>query len=363
MSFNLIIPGANFSALGNPKVESYIAGLPVRNMQALYLMEDGAAGSTHAVITDSSGLGNHATLLAGSTIQKTAQGVTTAHSGAVFTGSTAGSVLTVTAVAAGTIEVGKALLGAGVINSPSITSQTSGTPGGAGTYQLNVATATLSSQAFGTRNDGFFARTPTLYNGSYSLVMVERNRSPLGGMPSAYYPTLHLPSATASGGGVNMSEAFGETLVNTAGSLLLNHDSSGTGSNAAEIGLLNRSTNAANTAWGNASSIRVQRATVGQPKDSWIASALSFNAASGEIILRSQGATSTFTAQAQAAQFIAGVGAGAHLFGFGRYTGASTYLGDFGMFGLWNTAKSVTELDALLTGAKARMALRGVAAL
>lgn len=57
-------------------------------------------------------------------------------SGATFTGSIAGTVLTASAVT-GTLAAGQTVTGAGVLQSTVILSQATGTPGGAGTYNLN----------------------------------------------------------------------------------------------------------------------------------------------------------------------------------------------------------------------------------
>jgi hypothetical protein len=57
-------------------------------------------------------------------------------SGATFTGSISGTVLTASSVT-GTIAVGQTVTGAGMLQSTVILSQATGTPGGAGTYNLN----------------------------------------------------------------------------------------------------------------------------------------------------------------------------------------------------------------------------------
>jgi hypothetical protein len=75
MSLKIVIPGADFSAIGNPKVKSLLYGFPADGLAALYLMEDGAAGSVPTQLLDSSGKSNHAPLRTGSSILKTAEGV------------------------------------------------------------------------------------------------------------------------------------------------------------------------------------------------------------------------------------------------------------------------------------------------
>lgn len=54
-----------------------------------------------------------------------------------FTASIAGGILTVTAVASGSLAPGQAVFGTGVVPGTEIVEQLSGTPGGAGTYRLN----------------------------------------------------------------------------------------------------------------------------------------------------------------------------------------------------------------------------------
>ncbi|MGO4337868.1 DUF3383 domain-containing protein [Labrys sp. KB_33_2] len=60
---------------------------------------------------------------------------------AAFTGSIAGNVLTVTGMTSGTIVPGAVLAGTGVINGTQITSQINGTPGGIGDYAVSAAQA------------------------------------------------------------------------------------------------------------------------------------------------------------------------------------------------------------------------------
>lgn len=76
MSFKLIIPGADFSGLGNPKVESYIEGFPADGLSALYLLQDGMVGQAFAgEVQDSSGNEHHAALIANSQAHQVATGL------------------------------------------------------------------------------------------------------------------------------------------------------------------------------------------------------------------------------------------------------------------------------------------------
>lgn len=70
------------------------------------------------------------------------------------TGAIAGNVLTVTAVASGTIVPGASISGTGIASGTRIVSQLSGTTGGVGTYAVNIAeqdvTSTTVSGTYGT---------------------------------------------------------------------------------------------------------------------------------------------------------------------------------------------------------------------
>ena len=63
-----------------------------------------------------------------------------------FTGSIALTVLTVTAVAFGTIATDRALFGVGVADLTRITSQLTGTPGGIGTYRVSISQTVASEK-------------------------------------------------------------------------------------------------------------------------------------------------------------------------------------------------------------------------
>jgi len=84
----------------------------------------------------------------------------------VFTGSIAGSLLTVTAVAYGTIAVGDEIFATGLTQGFTITSLGSGT-GGLGTYNLSGSPGTLLSRTIvSTPNSGVYPKI-TLQNGAY----------------------------------------------------------------------------------------------------------------------------------------------------------------------------------------------------
>lgn len=76
MSILITVPGADFSAIGNPRVNKLLFGFPVDNLEALHFFESGNTGDVYAgPAIDQSGKGNNAPLIAGSTALKTAGGV------------------------------------------------------------------------------------------------------------------------------------------------------------------------------------------------------------------------------------------------------------------------------------------------
>ena len=87
-------------------------------------------------------------------------------SGATFTGSIAGTVLTVSAVAAGTLAAGQTVTGAGMAQSTVILSQATGTPGGIGTYSLNNSQS-IASEAMVAALGGVQLNPNSLYVAAY----------------------------------------------------------------------------------------------------------------------------------------------------------------------------------------------------
>jgi len=76
MSAIFRVPGSLFGALGNPKVEDFVEGLPGAGLSALYLFDNGPAGQAFSgPAEDRSGNGRHAQLWTGSVAHKTAGGV------------------------------------------------------------------------------------------------------------------------------------------------------------------------------------------------------------------------------------------------------------------------------------------------
>jgi hypothetical protein len=80
------------------------------------------------------------------------------------TGSIAGDVLTVSAVTSGTIVNGATVSGTGIATGTQVLSQLSGTPGGVGTYRVNIPEQTVASTTvsgtYGTFTVGTLTTTP-----------------------------------------------------------------------------------------------------------------------------------------------------------------------------------------------------------
>ncbi|WP_131799831.1 hypothetical protein [Paraburkholderia ginsengiterrae] len=76
--------------------------------------------------------------------------------GPLFTASISGTVMTVTAVASGTLAAGQTVFGASVAGSPAIIPGGTGT-GGTGTYNLSVSQSTIGSESMGAASATQFA--------------------------------------------------------------------------------------------------------------------------------------------------------------------------------------------------------------
>jgi hypothetical protein len=113
-------------------------------LQGMYAYANFADGSTFFAVGTQAGIGS-ASSGGGATVTGSI-----GPQAATFTGSISGSTLTVTALATGTIAVGGTLSGtggAGVVAGTQIVSQLSGTPGGVGSYALNVPEQTIPSSS------------------------------------------------------------------------------------------------------------------------------------------------------------------------------------------------------------------------
>lgn len=93
------------------------------------------------------------------------ENTTNVNNGATFTASIAGTLMTVTAVASGTIAVGDMVTGAGVLNGTLISSLGSGT-GGTGTYNLSLS-QTVGSESMAAAPGGFALVANSIYVAAY----------------------------------------------------------------------------------------------------------------------------------------------------------------------------------------------------
>ena len=265
-----------------PAVSFSVAGFPLTNLQAIYLFEDGAVGSNPTSALDSSGNGNHAVAVTGSSITRIAGG----------------------------IESGSSL------------------------------------------NNGFLFQTPVAYAGSYTIFGVTRNRVP--NPTSGSFPVIHTASGSYPGSG--LGAAVGENHLGTRGAFLLNNDGAAS-TNDTTLGVFNKNTSGVK--WAGTTFVRVTTPNLA-PRQTWNAFALSVNAVTGEVILRSNGGTVTFTSLSELTTYFAG--AGFHAFGYSRYVNSNITMGDMGLFGIYSGTSSIATLDALITAAKSRMAIRGISA-
>lgn len=302
MALKIIIPGANFAALGNPKVEDYVEGLPGAGLSALYLFETGTAGQAYAgPATDYSGNGQAAPLIGASTAIKTA--------------------------------------------------------GGVGNVQ---ASADAANNGFGVVSPVTISDKFTIFGVSRNLYASDANIGTflIPWMSSGHTDSVSAPS-TASGN-------FGQVNGSTDGRFHLNQANNVTGGpNAPELGAYSVQSGTGGAAWGGSGSTRPSTSTAG-PKAAWIAWALSFDKtagftlrALGNSVVPAAGnaaaiADATIWANAQ-------VGRGArHMFGAMNFLRDSDGVkGEIAMAGIYkDIAKSVAEMDVLLLSMKSRLAGR-----
>lgn len=159
------IPGSiNFTQYNQAAVAAFMRG---GNISGLTLAQLQALTGTLAITIDGYSWSDGSLSLAAATsFSNAASIITTGLTGSVpvgasvtgsiaaetasFTGSIAGNVLYVTAVASSLIVPGEILNGTGVTASTMITSQLSGTANGIGTYAVNIAQVTASTTISGT---------------------------------------------------------------------------------------------------------------------------------------------------------------------------------------------------------------------
>lgn len=371
MTFKLIIPGADFSLLGNPKVEDYIENLPATNLAALYLFDQGTNRQPYTgPAKDYSGNGQDAPLITASTAIKTAGGVGSIQDAAVFTGaidsSSGTAVLTVSAIAAGTLAIGQVLTGTGVTAGTKISALGTGT-GGTGTYTLDTVQTLASTtiNAIDAANDGFAIFTPVPITNKFTIFGVSRNLSPpVAGFSSFLVPWLGSGNTSFPTAPTTVDSAMGSGNGSLDGRISVNQQNNGITTNYPEIGFYQTKTDG-NSAWTGATASRVGPTVGGQTpglaKNSWVAWALSFDVAVGAT-MRAYGATAVAPSPADALTWATGqAGRGSrHMFGAMNFLRSATRIrGEMAMAGIYkDRAMSIAEMDALLANMKTRLASR-----
>lgn len=126
---------------------------------------------------------------------------------ASWVGTVAGTTLTVTSMNYGFINKGNTVFGTGLTGSPTISSQTSGTTGGAGVYVLSVSQGTLSSFTMNNGTGSGTFEVPALVSGLKITACGGGGGS--GGV--AAYPY------GAGNGGVGSNTSFGSYMTVTGG--------------------------------------------------------------------------------------------------------------------------------------------------
>ncbi|AXB75469.1 hypothetical protein [Novosphingobium sp. P6W] len=302
MAFKLIIPGADFSATGNPKVENRLFGFNADNLEALYFFDSGTVGQAYTgPATDQTGRGNSAPLILASTALKTATGV------------------------------------------------------------ANVADGSAAA------NNGFGILTPVPITSKFTIFGVIRNLYPAAANIGTFMmPWSSSGSFTTPANPTTNDTAAGSANATTAGRLSINQQNTNTGgSDNAEIASFATLPGATNTPWSGAST-RNAHAVAGTPKSSYIAYAMSFDAASG-YVFRTLGSGHVIADASSAGAWATDqIGRGAkHMFGVMNYgRDADGVKGEISMAGVYkDVAKSAADLDVIITNLKARMALRGVTTL
>ena len=162
-----------------------------------------------------------------------------------------GSTLTVTAVTAGgLLRSGQVLSGAGVVRGTTIVSQLGGTPGGIGTYSVDVPAPGYSATITGTTMTVDSVTSGMLYAGqsisgsgvTSGTRIVRQVAGALGGAGTYLVTTSHAPGSVATGGArTDPTASFTGTIAGTtltvssvsAGTLVVGQTLTGTGVTAA----------------------------------------------------------------------------------------------------------------------------------
>lgn len=177
------------------------AGFPVTLMNGgdFWVKNDGSTQATPGMYAFANfadgrvvfGTGTQSTIGTGSTSSGTVTGSIGPQT-ATFNASISGNTMTVTNLVSGTIQVGGTVSGGtGVVAGTQIVSQVSGTTGGVGVYQVNIAEQTVSS-ALLTEAYGLF----TVASSAVTLAVGDL----LTGTASGMVPTVVTALGTGSGG-------------------------------------------------------------------------------------------------------------------------------------------------------------------
>lgn len=370
MTIKIIVPGVDWSGLGNPKVEDLIQGIPAASLSALYLFDQGTTGQAYAgPAKDYSGNGQDAPLISASIAIKTAGGVGNIKDAAVFTGSIDSSsgtpTLTVTAIAAGTLAVGQTLSGANVTPGTKIAAFGSGS-GGTGTYALDTSQTAASGtiNALDPVNNGFGVLSPVGIASKFTVFGVSRNNFPaISGVNTFMIPWLGSGNTATPAAPTTNDSNMGTGNGASTGRLSINQQNNGTSFNYAEMGYYNTTNGAASASWTGApsNSTRPGLTQAGTAKSAWISWALSFDTTVG-ITFRTLGQSSVIASPTDAANWAAGQQAlsGKHMFGAMNFNRSVTGVrGEIAMAGVYNgLAKSVADMDSLLSLMRAKLASR-----
>lgn len=296
MGMKIVVPGANFSASGNPAVIQLIEGLPAADLAALYLFEDGTVDTAYSgLVEDVSGNGRHAPLITSSSARRTAQGFATA------------------------------------------ADNTTRNRGFGIDTGINVSD---KFTVFGVSRNRLPA--DAAYTGQYVMPWAVSRNFTNAASPNLAQSTLE---GNINGAGIG-------------GVLHINQFNSGTSVDYAELASLSWQANPnGSLAW--AGSVRPFVSNTGQPKSSWIAWALSFDKDVG-YTFRTMGGGHSVASATHAGVFAAAHGANTskHLFGAMGFQN-SQINGEMALAGIYDgAAKSAAEMDVLIAAMKVRLADR-----
>ncbi len=177
---------------------------------------------------------------------------------------------------------------------------------------------------------------------AFTAVMVAKTDMPAD-VPGTGFPWWWRPSSDI-GAGLGDSQLGGEKI-----------DMNRSGTGPLNVGWFQAAT------WASSGGSRISMVHASEAKTSWFAAAFSFSPSANRYRMAFAGMTLEEVDATLGAASAAKTGS--HLFGVGRW-GASTneHPGKMALFAIYSGAKSLTDMAALVTAAKARAALRGISA-